>query len=233
MCPRQMQALLVAMVALSACYRHRTVGVPAGTYVVGCTDSNVCAKNPRRAASVPAFRIDKYAVSLGEYEDCVNHGACTPVEYPRRPPSNVVARASVEQARQFCSWRHGRLPTDEEWEITARGTDERRFPWGNAWDDSRAGKSTTVKVCPICCVRFIYDLVETREVTESPFGAAGMVGAVFELVQTPAGDVHLRGGSSYLPEKRGQFTAFTLDVVELGSTASAFRCVYPSADDRR
>jgi formylglycine-generating enzyme required for sulfatase activity len=43
-----------------------------------------------------------------------------------RPASESTWRGAVA----FCKWRHARLPTEAEWEATARGKQARTFPWG-------------------------------------------------------------------------------------------------------
>jgi formylglycine-generating enzyme required for sulfatase activity len=47
-----------------------------------------------------------------------------------RYADNPVTLVSWHGARQFCEAQGKRLPTEREWELAARGSDGRRFPWG-------------------------------------------------------------------------------------------------------
>jgi formylglycine-generating enzyme required for sulfatase activity len=53
-------------------------------------------------------------------------------------PDHPRACITWYEAEAYAAWRGGTLPTEAQWEYAARGPQALIFPWGNAWDASRA-----------------------------------------------------------------------------------------------
>ena len=118
----------------------RMVYVPGDNFVIG-NKNDTTGVNPIHTIYVEPFYIDKYEVTNVLYHLCVEAGACEPpksvnsqtrpvyygsVEFNEYPVVNVTWL----MAKQYCEWRGARLPSEAEWEKTARSTDGRSFPWG-------------------------------------------------------------------------------------------------------
>lgn len=109
-----------------------------------CNPSLLIKHSPFRMQTISRdYWIDVYEVTNEQYQACVDAGTCTPPnanwiqlhdnyyldpDFSHYPVVHVV----FEQAEKFCSsWRGGHLPTEDEWEYSARGADGRLWPWGN------------------------------------------------------------------------------------------------------
>lgn len=80
------------------------------------------------------------------------------------------------------------LPTEEEWERAARGTDGREYPWVGEFQESYANTNETGKFGPTVVCTYPQGL--------SPTGAWDMSGNVFEWTRTKEGSSFVwRGGS--------------------------------------
>ena len=141
--------------------------VPSGKFTRGCkkTAENECGKTRHEQEEVylDAFYIDKYEVTVGQYRKCVDEGKCktdrltTPGQLNKRSAQIVDDHDSAwscnweksgredhpincipwQYAVDYCVWAGKRLPTEVEWEKAARGTDGRKYAWGN--DEYRKG----------------------------------------------------------------------------------------------
>jgi len=110
--------------------------VPAGEFIMG-SDAPDAPPNerPLTKVTVGKFFMSKFLVTNADYEqfDPSHSRKRAPGAGDRHP---VVYVSSLE-AIKFCQSlssrerRKYRLPTEAEWEYAARGTDGRKYPWGN------------------------------------------------------------------------------------------------------
>ena len=118
------------------------VEVPAGSFTMGSNDGGSDEK-PVHTVRLDKYYIGKYEVTVGQFKKFCNAKGIT---MPKQPTWNnrddhPVVNVTWDDAKAYCDWAGLRLPTEAEWEKAARGTDGRKYPWGNAWDASKCNSS--------------------------------------------------------------------------------------------
>ncbi|HOW50707.1 MAG TPA: SUMF1/EgtB/PvdO family nonheme iron enzyme [bacterium] len=183
--------------------------VPEGIFVMGCDLGPVfsaCAsyEQPAHSITLKAFYIDQFEVTLGQYQSCIDDGACNnntvgqehywedcdvpPESGKENHPMNCV---SWYGAKAYCEWVGKRLPTEAEWEKAARGTDGRMYTTGMdvpTCDDGvfveyyDAYCKGAVSCFPSGGVPLGSFPVGSKPQGVSPYGAYDMAGNVWEWV---------------------------------------------------
>lgn len=152
--------------------------IPAGKFPMGTDLKNADAQSrPQHVVDLKTYRIDKYLVTNAQYARFI---AAT----GHRPPSDwkngkpqlgtlllPVTLVNWYDAAAYAKWAGKRLPTEVEWEKAARGTDGRRWPWGNDMDPTRLNTYYNVGSASI---------VTTYDKGVSPYGVYDMAGNVDE-----------------------------------------------------
>jgi formylglycine-generating enzyme required for sulfatase activity len=124
-----------------------------------------------------------------KYEE-VNKFLWVDGKYKKGRAKHPVVLVDHDDAVAYCAWRGGRLPTEYEWELAARGSARNIFPWGNDFDPNKLNSYD----------RGPYDTVPVGhyENGKSRYGLYDMAGQVFEWTSTPYGKngkFTVRGGS--------------------------------------
>jgi serine/threonine-protein kinase len=110
------------------------VYVPAGEFLMGSEDADAYDdETPEHTVYLDAYWIYKHEVTNAQYRQCIEDGVCSG-DLSSYPENNFPAvYINWSEATDYCQWAGGRLPTEAEWEKAARGTDARKYPWGDAY----------------------------------------------------------------------------------------------------
>lgn len=182
---------------------------PSGRFFMGRDPDNYPLElsgtaDPGHMHPVLPFYISKYEITAGEFASFMAAGGYYDpkwwsaegwqwrIDLNRDKPVNwgtaqgehkpdLPIAAAYYEAEAFCNWVGGRLPTEPEWELAARGEDHRLYPWGNEWDPSKCAVADnpdwikfvdhSIYVCPVGTF---------GQQGESPYGLLDCAGNILE-----------------------------------------------------
>jgi formylglycine-generating enzyme required for sulfatase activity len=110
-------------------------------------------------------------------------------DYYEEKLNHPVVQINWYDAQKFCEWLNRikdvnlpkgyvfRLPTEAEWEKSARGEYGNEWPWGNEYDANKCNSYKDEKSGTISCGTYSPD-------GDSPYGVADMAGNVWEWTQS-------------------------------------------------
>ena len=159
------------------------------------SDTDLPNEAPAHEIHLDAYYIGKTEVTNAEYhrfwlETGGPDSEYTPISYAdgfgpwpqiaETKPTHPVIGVAWHSAAAYAAWRGMRLPTEAEWEKAARGTDSRRWPWGNTFRQRIQHTNRHANVWNQSGVGL--RPVASYATGGSPYGAQDMAGNVWEWV---------------------------------------------------
>ena len=156
------------------------IEIPAGEFKMGDNfDEGSSDEQPVHKVYLNSYKIAKYELTFEQYDKfCDATGRSKPTDYGWGRGTRPVVNVNWDDAKAFCDWlsdktgKNIHLPTEAQWEKAARGTDQRRYPWGNSSPDCNKARyePCSDKTAP----------VGSHPSGVSPYGIHDMAGNVWE-----------------------------------------------------
>ena len=207
------------------------IRIPPGAFDMGDNfNEGEEDEQPVHAAYMDEYFISKYEVTFRQLDKyCDETGFRKPSDYIWGRGDRPVINLTWAEAVAFCQWlsrktrKNIHLPSEAQWEKAARGTDQRRYPWGNSPPDCSKAN------CNNC-----YN--QTRPVGShpagvSPYGVHDMAGNVAEMCLDQYNETFYSNSPNQNPQNTpGSDNQYTLYVIRGGSWTSDDDVGYRAAD---
>jgi len=217
------------------------VWVPGGDFLMGSTDEQVAveveryerfekgkkdaysfaagkwvfdSEKPQRKVYLDGYWIYKYPVTVAQYRKFAQD---TNRKMPTAPSwgwndNHPMVMINWKDAADYAKWAGVSLPTEAQWEKAARGTDGRRYPWGDAWDSAKCTNSVENQMSST-------QPVVNHPAGASPYGAMDMAGNVWEWCADWFDPDYYKSAPARNPA--GPSAAVEFNVIGMGSAKGA------------
>jgi formylglycine-generating enzyme required for sulfatase activity len=215
------------------------IAVPAGEFTMG----NGSQDSTQHEVYLDDFWVYLTKVTNQQYALCVQAGVCTPPDssnaltyFDLSRQNDPVVGVNFAQAQTYCTFVNGRLPTEAEWEMVARGPEGNVYPWGNTMPQCNLANyqeciGTTTSVTDNLAGRSYYGGMQfagnAQEWVADWYGASYYTNSVPENPAGPStGQMRSIRGSSY-DSPRDELEAAIRGFADPNESRSdlGFRCV--------
>lgn len=125
------------------------VSIPAGSYMMG-TEVSVKGvprnEKPAHRVRISAFEMSRTEVTFEQYDAyCEVTGKLPPIDEGWGRGKRPVINVSYQDAKGFCEWVGGQLPTEAQWEYACRARTTTKYSWGDDIDGTKLNYNKEVK----------------------------------------------------------------------------------------
>jgi serine/threonine-protein kinase len=218
--------------------RTGMVLLEGGRFLMG--NNQIPEESPEREVEIAPFWMDIYPVTVAQYARFMEETGAEKPAFWNNPQFNgeeqPVVGVSWEEARAYASWAGKELPTEAQWEYAARGTENRKYPWGTLQPEPSRCNFNRYLGMP--------SMVSMHEEGRTPQGIFDLAGNVYEWTADPFRPYSVRQtqdeGAEQRPRKAVRGGCFESGPAEMITSARhgefhnvrlatlGFRCVLPA-----